>query len=81
MRNLDNKLALVTGASGGLGAISQPCGRRFTAPYVTTQILGSVRNSALEPWNIDWEVKEGRVLDARTRTLFPFIERIYADGG
>ncbi|MDO9432612.1 MAG: AAA family ATPase [Phenylobacterium sp.] len=32
-------------------------------PCVTMQISGSGGNSALEPWNIDWEVKEGYLQD------------------
>jgi wobble nucleotide-excising tRNase len=33
------------------------------APCVTMQISGAVGNSAIEPWNIDWEVKEGYLQD------------------
>lgn len=40
------------------------------AACTTMQISGSVGNSALEPWDIDWEVKEGYLQDHMTLVDF-----------
>ncbi|MGH8703652.1 MAG: IS5 family transposase, partial [Burkholderiales bacterium] len=49
--------------------------------HVLVDTLGLMLNVVVHPANIQDRDGAPLVLDARTRRLFPFIERIFADGG
>ena len=49
--------------------------------HILVDTLGLLLNVAVHPASIQDRDGAALVLDKRTRRLFPFIERIYADGG
>ena len=74
-------LALLLMQRDGLQDPNQLAQAFLKSPVIIAILLGLLLNVVVHPANLQDRDGAGLVLDRRTRRLFPFIERIFADAG
>ncbi len=77
------QIASSVAAQGLLDPQSFDAGKKTTGRkrHILVDTLGLLLSVAVHPANVQDRDGVALVLDRRTRRLFPFIERIYGDGG